>query len=109
MFLRTVTVAAALLSGSAISAEAHGRWSNGCRAYIERHGDHGHYREVGCYYAKQLPRRYAISPAQNFEAWNYTSRGGIRRFSTGCGGETFWDGSQCRRWTVAADGTPLAP
>jgi hypothetical protein len=95
MNIRVASAAAVLLTGSVVSAAAH---DYGCR--------HGYRHDYG--YAIQLPRRYVISPAQNFDAWHYGVRNGISRYRTGCGSNNyFWDGSQCARWTIAADGTPL--
>lgn len=105
---------AALLALSAtmlaIPAEAHDPTLRGCRAAYERSPGHIRVYRTSCPYAIQLPRRYAISPAQNFDAWYLDrSRGGIGRYTTGCSGDYYWDGSACRRWTVAADGNPLPP
>lgn len=104
MSIRIVSIATGLLLGTVISAEAHDWSSRGCRAYVERSPGHIRVYRTACPYAIQLPRRYVISPAQNFDAWNYGSRGGIRRYSTGCGGANYWDGSQCVRWAINGNG-----
>jgi hypothetical protein len=88
-----------------ISAEAHDWSSRGCRVHVERHYGHRYVHRDDCYYAKQLPRRYAISPAQNFDAWNYGSRGGIGQYRLPCDGRAaYWDGSQCVRWAISGNG-----
>src|SRR3990172_3496180 len=96
------TALAAVLAVSATMmappAEAHDPTLRGCRAFVERSPGHIRVYRTSCPYAIQLPRRYAISPAQNFDAWTLGygrgyGRGGIGRYTTGCSGDYFWDGS----------------
>jgi len=102
MLIRAASFAALILAASAFSAEAHDPTLRGCRAFVERSPGHIRVYRTDCPYAIQLPRRYAISPAQNFDGWRLDrSPGGIRRYATGCGGDTFWDGSACVLWPAA--------
>jgi len=101
MFIRAASVAAVLLSGSVISAAAHDRTLGGCRIFVERSPGHTRVYRGDCYRAIQLPRRYTISPAQNFDGWRLDSGRGIGPYRLPCGGETFWDGSRCARWPAA--------
>jgi hypothetical protein len=102
MYLRVASIAAVLLGGSVMSAEAHDPTLGGCRVFVQRSPGHIRVYRADCGRAIQLPRRYAISPAQNFDGWRLdTSRGGIRQYRTPCGGDTFYDGSSCVLWPAA--------
>jgi hypothetical protein len=101
MFIRVASVAAVILGGSVICAEAHDPTLGGCRVFVERSPGHIRVYRADCGRAIQLPRRYAISPAQNFDAWRLDSGRGIGQYRMPCGGDTFYDGSRCVLWPAA--------